>query len=170
MVCRAVQVIADSNWHSMRATRFQFSLTLLGGLFLAATLFAVFLYSVAPSTQAAKGPLFLAAILAIVIGGLLFILFVLRWLLHPYKQLVGEAERAPVASHIQKSTDEATFVLETFQTVVAQLQEQRKELEKLSALARQRADSAEKFSERIIASVPSGLLAFDANGQSMVLN
>jgi two-component system nitrogen regulation sensor histidine kinase GlnL len=154
----------------MRATRFQFGLTLLGGLFLVATLFAVFLYSVAPSTPAAQGPLFLGAILAIVIGGLLFILFVLRWLLQPYKQLVGEAERAPVAAHIQKSTDEAAFVLETFQSVVAQLQEQRKELEKLSTLAKERADSAERFSERIIASVPSGLIAFDANGRSMVVN
>ncbi|HEY6121239.1 MAG TPA: ATP-binding protein [Pyrinomonadaceae bacterium] len=151
-------------------TRFRFGLILLGGLFLVATLFAVFLYTIAPETPAARGPLFLAAILAILIGGLLFILFVLRWLLNPYQQLVGEAERAPVAAHIQKSTDEAAFVLETFQSVVAQLQEQRKELEKLSALAKQRADTAEKFSERIIASVPSGLLAFDATGQSMALN
>src|SRR6185503_1489838 len=62
------------------------------------------------------------------------------------------------------------FVLETFQSVVAQLQEQRTELEKLSAEARERATSAEKFSERIVASLPSGLLAFDARGLSMVVN
>jgi signal transduction histidine kinase len=69
-----------------------------------------------------------------------------------------------------KSQDEAEFVLETFQSVVAQLQEQRKELEQLSAEARERATSAEKFSERIVASLPSGLLAFDASGLSMVVN
>jgi signal transduction histidine kinase len=69
-----------------------------------------------------------------------------------------------------KSQDEAEFVLETFQAVVAQLQEQRTELEQLSAEARERATSAEKFSERIVASLPSGLLAFDANGLSMVVN
>ncbi|HEU4434829.1 MAG TPA: ATP-binding protein, partial [Pyrinomonadaceae bacterium] len=66
--------------------------------------------------------------------------------------------------------DEAEFVLETFQSVVAQLQEQRKELEQLSVEARERATSAEKFSERIVASLPSGLLAFEAGGRSMVVN
>src|SRR4029079_2959156 len=53
---------------------------------------------------------------------------------------------------------------------VAQLQEQRKELELLSAEARERANSAEKFSERIVASLPSGLIPFDAGGLSMVIN
>jgi signal transduction histidine kinase len=118
----------------------------------------------------ARGPILLASFIVILIGSLLAILFVVRWLLRPYHQLVGEAQRASVASEILKSQDEAEFVLETFQSVVAQLQEQRKELEKLSAEARERATSAEKFSERIVASLPSGLLAFDANGLSMVVN
>src|SRR6185295_815675 len=103
-------------------------------------------------------------------GSLLCMLFVMRWLLRPYHKLIGEAERASVQAQIRKSSDEAEFVLETFQSVVGQLQEQRKELEKLSAQARERASSAEKFSERIVASLPSGLLAFDANGRSMAIN
>jgi len=86
---------------------------------------------------------------------LLCILFVLRWLLRPYQKLVGEAQRASVAPP-HKSQDEAEFVLETFQSVVAQLQEQRKELE--------------KFSERIVASLPSGLIAFDGAGLSITIN
>jgi PAS domain S-box-containing protein len=151
-------------------TRFQFGLTLLAGLFLLATLFVVVLYGFTPPTPAARAPVFLAALTAIIIGSLVCILFVLRWLLRPYRQLVGEAERAPVTAQTHKSKDEAEFVLETFQSVVAQLQEQRKELERLSAKASERADSAEKFSERIVASVPSGLIAFDANGHSMALN
>ncbi len=69
-----------------------------------------------------------------------------------------------------KSRDEAEFVLETFQSVVAQLQEQRKALEQLSSQASKRADSAERFSERIVASVPSALIAFDGAGHSMVIN
>jgi nitrogen fixation/metabolism regulation signal transduction histidine kinase len=154
----------------MRSTRFQFGLTLLAGLFLLATLFAVLLYAYTPSTPASKGSILLASFIAILIGSLLCILFMLRWLLRPYRQLVGEAERASVTSQIHKSKDEAAFVLETFQSVVAQLQEQRKELEKLSAQARERADSAERFSDRIVASVPSGLIAFDGNGYSMALN
>jgi signal transduction histidine kinase len=91
-------------------------------------------------------------------------------LLRPYQQLVGEAQRASVADQTLKSQDEAEFVLETFQSVVSQLQEQRKELEQLSAEARERANSAEKFSERIVASLPSGLIAFDGAGLSMAIN
>lgn len=143
---------------------------MLTGLFLLAALFAVLLYVLTPETPAARGPILLASFIVILIGSLLAILFVVRWLLRPYHKLVGEAERASVASQMLKSQDEAEFVLETFQSVVAQLQEQRKELEKLSAEARERATSAEKFSERIVASLPSGLLAFDARGLSMVVN
>jgi signal transduction histidine kinase len=98
------------------------------------------------------------------------VLFLLRRLLRPYHQLIGEAERASTAQQLLKSQDEAEFVLETFQSVVAQLQEQRKALEQLSAEARERATSAEKFSERIVASLPSGLIAFDASGLSLVIN
>src|ERR687892_138717 len=151
-------------------SRFQSGLTMLTGLFLLAVLFAILLYVLTPETPAARGPILLASFIAILIGSLLSIVFVVRWLLRPYHQLVGEAQRASVANQMLKSQDEAEFVLETFQSVVAQLQEQRKELEQLSAEARERASSAEKFSERIVASLPSGLIAFDARGMSMVVN
>lgn len=135
--------------------RFQSGLTMLTGLFLLAVLFAALLYAFTPETPAARSPILLAAFIAILLGSLLCILFVLRWLLRPYQQLVGEAQRASVGAP-HKSQDEAEFVLETFQSVVAQLQEQRKELE--------------KFSERIVASLPSGLIAFDGAGLSMAIN
>jgi len=64
--------------------------------------------------------------------------------------LIGEAQRAPVA-HSGKRQNEAAFVLETFQSVIAQLQEQQKELQRLGEQASQRADSAEAFSDRIVA-------------------
>jgi len=151
-------------------SRFQSGLTMLTGLFLLAALFAIFLYALTPETPAARGPILLASFIAILIGSLLCMLFLLRWLLRPYHQLVGEAQRASAAKELLKSQDEAEFVLETFQSVVAQLQEQRKELQQLSAEARERANSAEKFSERIVASLPSGLIAFDSGGLSMVIN
>ncbi|HEX3250647.1 MAG TPA: ATP-binding protein [Pyrinomonadaceae bacterium] len=150
--------------------RYQYGLTMMAGLFLLAVLFALSLYLLAPETPATRGPILLASFIAILLGSLLGILFLLRWLLRPYHQLLGEAERASVADQMLKSQDEAEFVLETFQTVVTQLQEQRKELELLSAEARERATSAEKFSERIVASLPSGLIAFDAAGLSMAIN
>lgn len=143
---------------------------MLTGLFLLAVLFAILLYALTPETPASRGPILLASFIAILIGSMLCILFVLRWLLRPYQQLVGEAQRASIADQLLKSQDEAEFVLETFQSVVAQLQEQRKELEQLSAEARERASSAEKFSERIVASLPSGLIAFDGAGLSMAIN
>ena len=150
--------------------RYQFGLTLLTGFFLLATLFAVLLYALTPTTPATRGPLLLAAFVAILLGTLVCILFFLRWVLRPYRQLVGEAEKASVERRAPKSQDEAEFVLETFQSVVAQLQEQRKALEQLSSQASKRADSAEKFSERIVASVPSALVAFDGTGHTMVIN
>lgn len=143
---------------------------MLTGLFLLAVLFAVLLYALTPDTSVAHGPILFASFIAILIGSMLGILFLLRWLLRPYQQLVGEAERATVTKQMHQSQDEAEFVLETFQSVVAQLQEQRKELEQLSAEASERANSAEKFSERILASLPSGLIAFDAAGRSMAIN
>ena len=154
----------------MKRNRYQFGLTLLTGVFLLATLFAVLLYAFTPTTPATRGPLLLTAFVAILLGSLVCLLFFLRWVLRPYRQLVGEAEKASVQSTAPKSKDEAEFVLETFQSVVAQLQEQRKALEQLSSQASKRADSAEKFSERIVASVPSGLIAFDGTGRSMVIN
>jgi nitrogen fixation/metabolism regulation signal transduction histidine kinase len=150
--------------------RYQFGLTLLTGFFLFATLFAVLLYSLMPATPATRGPLLLTAFVAILLGALVCILFFLRWVLRPYRQLVGEAEKASAGAQPHKSKDEAEFVLETFQSVVAQLQEQRKALEQLSSQASRRADSAERFSERIVASVPSALIAFDGAGHSMVIN
>ena len=154
----------------MKNNRFQFGLTLLTGLFVLAVLFALFLYALTPQIPASRGPILLASVIALLIGSLLCILFVLRWLLSPYQKLVGEAERASVDHNLRKSQDEAEFVLETFQSVVAQLQEQRKELERLSEQASERASSAEKFSERIVASLPSGLIAFDGAGQAMAIN
>lgn len=150
--------------------RLQLSFWVGLGLFLLAASFAVLLYYVVPETPASRGPLLLASFIAILIGSLLCLFLLLRWLLRPYRQLVGEAERASLQAQIKPTKDEAEFVLETFQSVVAQLDTQRKELKKLSDLASERATSAERFSERIVASVPSGLVAFDGNGMSMVIN
>lgn len=145
-------------------------LIMLACVILLAGLFALALSYFAPDTAAARGPRLLAVFIAILVISLLAIVLLLRLLLRPYRQLVGEAERAPVATPSKKPRDEGQFVLETFQTIVAQLQSQQKELEALSARDRARAATAEKFSERIVASVPSGLVAFDAKGCATVVN
>src|SRR5213594_4498018 len=153
----------------MLVSRQQIWLTSLAGIFLLAAvgIFAVFAFS--PTTAVIYGPILLTAFVVALFIGMVCIAWLLRGLLRPYNQLVGEAKRAPVA-HSGKSQNEAAFVLETFQSVIAQLQEQQNELERLSAQATQRADSAEQFSERIVASMPTGLIAFDATGHVTVIN
>ena len=145
-------------------------LMVLAGVILLAGLFAVALIWFAPDTAQTRGPALLAVFIGILVLSFLSVIFLLRRLLRPYRQLVGEARRAPVASRSDNRRDEGQFVLETFKTIVAQLQAQQRELEALSARESARAASAEKFSERIVASVPSGLVAFDAEGRATVVN
>src|SRR5947209_7827702 len=152
-------------------SRTRFVLVLLAGIILLAGLFTVGLISFAPDAASARGPLLLTVFIIILVVTVLSIILILRWVLRPYRQLVGEAERAPVSVRsFEMPRDEGQFVLETFKSVVAQLQAQQRELETLSAQASARAASAEKFSERIVASVPSGLIAFDAQARATVVN
>src|SRR5881394_786674 len=153
----------------MQASRPQILLTVLAALFLGAPALIFATSALAPDTAFIYRPLLLISLVGALFVGLVCIAWLLRGLLRPYNQLIGEARRAPVA-HSGKSQNEAAFVLETFQTVIARLQDQQKELQRLSEHASQRADSAERFSERIVASLPTGLIAFDAGGRATVMN
>ncbi|MDX6403592.1 MAG: two-component system, NtrC family, sensor histidine kinase AtoS [Blastocatellia bacterium] len=153
----------------MQASRLQILLTILAGIFLLGTVLIFAVFAVAPDTAVIYRPFLLTSFVVAIFVSLVCIAWLLRGLLRPYSQLVGEAKRAPVA-HSGKPQNEAAFVLETFQTVIAQLQAQQLELKRLSDQASQRADSAERFSERIVASMPTGLIAFDAAGHTTVTN
>ena len=153
----------------MHASRLQIVLTIVAGLFLLGTVAIFAVFALAPGTAVVYRPFLLTAFVVTLFISLVCVAWLMRGLLRPYSQLIGEAQRAPVA-HSGKRQNEAAFVLETFQTVIAQLQEQQKELQRLSEQASQRADSAEAFSDRIVASMPTGLLAFDASGYATVLN
>src|SRR6266705_10455 len=124
----------------MLVSRQQIWLTSLAGIFLltAVAIFAVFAFS--PTAALVYGPILLTAFVVALFVGMVCIVWLLRGLLRPYNQLVGEAKRAPVP-HSGNNHNEAAFVLETFQSVIAQLQKQQNELERLSAQATQRADS-----------------------------
>jgi signal transduction histidine kinase len=153
----------------MQSSRLQVLLTILAGIFLLGTVMVFAVFALAPNTAVIYRPFLLTAFVATLFISLVCIAWLLRGLLRPYSQLIGEARRAPVA-HSGKTQNEAAFVLETFQSVIAQLQAQRQELERLSEQASARADSAERFSERIVASMPTGLIAFDASGNATVVN
>src|ERR1700675_1539006 len=120
----------------MRVSRLQVWLTILVGIFLAGTVVMFAVFALAPNTAAINRPILLTGFILALFLSLVCIAWLLRGLLGPYSQLVGEAKRAPVA-HSGKPQNEAAFVLETFQSVIAQLQEQQAELKRFSDQASQ---------------------------------
>lgn len=149
----------------------QLALALLVGILLLANLFTLTLVALSPATRAARAPVLYTVFLLTLVVSVPSILLLPRWLLRPYRRLVDEAERAPVESAARGSArDESEFVLETFQEVVAQLRAKQRELERLGARAAERAATAEQFGERVVASLPSGLVAFNSEGRATVAN
>ena len=105
--------------------------------------------------------LFSSQIIALVLGiGLVFML--IRWLLRPYRRMVEAARGSPVRA--SAAISEGEFVAQTFQALVEQLQANERELAQLHELERKRADRSERFSERLIANIPSGLITIDSRG------
>src|SRR5215510_10602939 len=105
--------------------------------------------------------LFSYQILALVLGiGLVFLL--IRWLLRPYRRMVEAARGSPVTA--SSAISEGEFVAQTFQALVEQLQSNERELARLHELERRRAERSERFSERLIANIPSGLITVDSKG------
>ncbi|MEK6324015.1 MAG: ATP-binding protein [Acidobacteriota bacterium] len=105
--------------------------------------------------------LFSYQIIALVLGiGLVFML--IRWLLRPYRRMVQAARGSPVRA--SSAVSEGEFVAQTFQALVEQLQAKERELAQLHELERKRADRSERFSERLIANIPSGLITIDSRG------
>jgi nitrogen fixation/metabolism regulation signal transduction histidine kinase len=151
--------------------RIQLALALVVGLLLLANLLTLTLVALAPAARVARAPVLLVVFVITVAVSVPSILLLPRWLLRPYRQLVDEAERAPLSSPARGRTrDESEFVLETFQGVVAELRAKQGELERVGARAAERAATAEQFSERVVASLPSGLLAFNPDGRATVVN
>src|SRR5712692_11941043 len=153
----------------MPISRLQVWLTLLVGIFLAGAVVMFAVFALAPNTAAINRPILLTGFIVTLFLSLVCIAWLLRGLLRPYSQLLGEARRAPV-EHSGAIQNEAEFVLETFQNVIAQLQSQQQELQRLTEQASERADSAQRFSDRIVASMPTGLIAFDSSGHATVIN
>src|SRR6266700_6009955 len=115
----------------MLVSRQQIWLTFLAGLFLLAAVLIFAVFALSPTAALVYGPVLLTGFIVALFAGMVCIAWLLRGLLRPYSQLVGEAKRAPVA-HSGKTQNEAAFVLETFQSVIAQLQDQQEELKRLS--------------------------------------
>jgi signal transduction histidine kinase len=85
----------------------------------------------------------------------------------------GRAARARLdtsASPARGPAREAEFVVETFQSVIGELQNKERQLELLSRRERERADRSERFSERVIAQMPTGLVVVDRAGRVTAAN
>src|ERR687884_431309 len=101
--------------------RAQLALALVVGLLLLANLFTLTLVALTPQTRAARAPVLLTVFVITLVVSVPCVVLLPRWLLRPYRQLVGEAERAPLAARPDGTRVETEFVLETFQAVVSQL-------------------------------------------------
>ncbi|PYS83924.1 MAG: hypothetical protein DMF70_05980 [Acidobacteria bacterium] len=134
----------------MPVSRLQVWLTVLVGIFLAGTVVMLAMFALAPNTAAINRPILLTGFIVALFLSLVCIAWLLRGLLRPYSQLVGEARRAPVEHSGTIS--------------------QQQELQRLTEQASERADSAERFSDRIVASMPTGLIAFDSSGHATLIN
>lgn len=100
-------------------------------------------------------------LVALIFGfGLVFV--VARWMLRPYRRIVKAAQASPV--HPSSARNESEFVVETFQALIKQLQSKERELAELHSQERRRAERSERFSERLIASIPSGLVSVNSRG------
>jgi len=103
----------------MQASRSQIIFTILAGVFLLGTVPDLWNLHAGAGCGGGLSPVHALLVCSDVF---LFLWFAFAWLLRgpvgPYNQLVGEAKRAPVA-HSSKTQNEAAFVLETFQTVIA---------------------------------------------------
>src|SRR5215207_2382076 len=95
--------------------RMQLALALLVGLLLLANLFTLTLVALSPATRAERAPVLYTVFVLTLVISVPSILLLPRWLLRPYRQLVDEAERAPVESAARgRARDESEFVLEHF--------------------------------------------------------
>jgi signal transduction histidine kinase len=100
-------------------------------------------------------------VVALLIGlGLIF--FLIRRLMRPYRRMVEAAQGSPIRASAAMS--ESEFVVETFQALIQQLQAKETELAQLHTLERRRAEKSERFSERLVANIPSGLVAINSKG------
>lgn len=150
--------------------RYRISLLLLGGFVILMSLlvlFVPFLNSLPPESRSSSTVIFIATLF---IFTLLAFFIILRNSLRPFREIADEAHIIANLGTGMKTQNESEFVMETFQGVLGRLQDQQHELELLNAEVSQRAASAERFNERIVASLPSGIIAFDVDGLTQTIN
>lgn len=97
----------------------------------------------------------------ILITAISYILF--RWYLLKQKRMITTLDGGEKMS-------EVGFVVDTFHDLVTKLKEKERELERLKALAEEKANRMEIYSENILQSVPSGVVSIDNSMEIKSIN
>jgi signal transduction histidine kinase len=99
--------------------------------------------------------------------GTLMLLFYLPRITRPIEQMLDEASRLGArASH----EDEASYLIETFKSSIARLEEQESELKRLHGVEKMRADELQLITATLTRSLTSGFIAINAGGAIVDLN
>jgi len=104
---------------------------------------------------------------SILVPGILIFLFgavVLWFAARRYRRQLG------VDKETQEKSGETAFIINAFHEVTKQLKEKEKELERLKALAEQRAENVESYNENILQCVTSGVMTFDTECRLTTMN
>lgn len=100
----------------------------------------------------------------------LFVIYLFESTLRPFRVLMQTAKSAPAATKPGEDRNEADFLIQTFNGVIAQLKEKEQELAKLHQLEKARADDVQQLNQDLIRSISSGLILMDHEGRISVLN
>ncbi len=101
----------------------------------------------------------LSGVLIIVIGAIF-----LWGIARRYRRELG------IETEEREKTTNTSFIINAFHDVTKQLKEKEKELERLRALAEQRAENIESYNENILQCVTSGVIAFDRECRLTTVN
>jgi PAS domain S-box-containing protein len=96
----------------------------------------------------------------VLLFGMTFLWYVTR----RYRSQLGDQKET------QGKASETAFIINAFHQVTKQLKEKEKELERLKALAEQRADTVENYNENILQCVTSGVMTFDKDCRLTTMN
>jgi PAS domain S-box-containing protein len=88
----------------------------------------------------------------------------------PFRVLMQTARSAPAETKPGENRNEADFLIDTFNGVIAQLKNKEQELERLHMLEKARADDVQQLNQDLISSISSGLILIDHTGKINVFN
>jgi two-component system, sporulation sensor kinase E len=101
----------------------------------------------------------LLGVMIVVIGSI-----ILWSIARQYRRQLG------IRTEEREKTSDTSFIINAFQEVTKQLKEKEKELERLKALAEQRAENIETYNENILQCVTNGVMTFDKDCHLTTIN